>query len=52
MSGKVVATLVNQPLAAGRYERTFTADGLASGVYFYRLTTGSFSKTKKMILSK
>jgi hypothetical protein len=52
VSGKVVATLVNETLAEGRYERTFTAHGLASGVYFYRLTTGSFSKTKKMIFSK
>jgi hypothetical protein len=52
VSGKEVVTLVNENLAAGRHERTFAADGLASGVYFYRLTAGAFSATKKMILSK
>jgi hypothetical protein len=50
--GREVATLVNENLRAGSYETTFDAAGLASGVYFYKLHVGSFSATRKMILSK
>ena len=48
--GRKVTTLVNEPKAPGNYEITFNASQLASGVYFYRLTSGSFVQTKKMIL--
>jgi photosystem II stability/assembly factor-like uncharacterized protein len=48
--GRELATLVNEEMKPGRYERTFDASGLASGVYFYRLLTGSFVETRKMIL--
>jgi hypothetical protein len=50
--GREVATLVNERKAAGRYEVRFDASGLASGVYIYRLTAGSFVQTRKMILLK
>lgn len=50
--GKEIATLVNGRQAAGRYHVPFTAVGLASGVYFYRLQAGSFVETKKMMLVK
>jgi hypothetical protein len=46
--GKEVATLVNEELKAGTYETNFDAAGLSSGLYFYKLTSGSFSETKKM----
>ncbi len=51
--GREVATLVNEHLEAGVYhERTFNAGGLASGIYFARLTSGSASKLQKMIFVK
>jgi hypothetical protein len=48
--GREVATLVNEVRAPGAYHITWNAAGLASGVYLYRLTAGSFSETKKMLL--
>ncbi|MEE9451021.1 MAG: T9SS type A sorting domain-containing protein [Ignavibacteriaceae bacterium] len=36
----------------GSYEVEFEATGLPSGVYFYRLQSGNFVKTKKMVLMK
>ena len=47
-----VATLVNQEKPAGKYSVNFDANNLPSGIYFYRLTAGNFSETKKMILLK
>jgi hypothetical protein len=48
--GREVATLVNEQLGTGNYERTFNAEGLTSGVYFYRLQAGGFVQTKKLLL--
>jgi len=48
--GNEVAVLVNENKPSGNYEVDFNASGLSSGVYFYKLTSGSFSQTKKMIL--
>ena len=48
--GKEVATLVDEIKPAGSYEVEFNAGNLASGIYFYRLKTGSFMQTKKMSL--
>ncbi len=48
--GREVATLVNENQSAGIYEVEFNASRLSSGVYFYKLTAGNFSQTKKMIL--
>jgi hypothetical protein len=45
-----VAVLVNDRKAAGSYQVTFSAAGLSSGVYFYRLTTGEFAQTRKMVV--
>jgi hypothetical protein len=50
--GKEVATLVNEKLNAGTYEVTFNALQYPSGVYFYKLRTGEYSETKRMILTK
>ncbi len=50
--GREVSTLVNEVKAAGNYKATFNATRLPSGVYFYKLTAGGFSQTKKMILLK
>ena len=48
--GKEVATLVNEEKPAGTYEIEFEAGNLSSGIYFYRLTSGSFMQTRKMVL--
>ena len=48
--GREVAELANGRYPAGRYEFPFDARGLASGVYFYRLTAGANVSTRKMIL--
>ena len=50
--GQEVATIVNEEQDAGYHQITFNASGLSSGVYFYRLETGDFTKTMKMILLK
>ena len=47
--GQRVASLVDQVQEAGIYQITFKAAGLASGFYFYRLRTGGFEKTEKML---
>ncbi|MGV8018533.1 MAG: T9SS type A sorting domain-containing protein [Ignavibacteria bacterium] len=52
VSGREVANLVNENLAIGTYEFAFNASKLNSGVYFYKLSSGSFSDTKKMMLIK
>ena len=48
--GREVAVLVNEDLAAGRYERPFDASRLSSGVYLCRLTSGSIVQTRKLML--
>lgn len=50
--GAEVATLVNSDLSAGSYEVEFDARDFASGAYFYRMVSGEFTETKRMILLK
>ncbi len=52
MLGKEVAELVNENKAAGYYRVNFDASKLASGIYIYSINAGSFSMSKKMILTK
>ncbi len=52
MLGREVAVLVNEYHNAGTYEALFEGSNLSSGVYFYRLSSGVFVQTKKMILVK
>jgi hypothetical protein len=52
VTGSEVTTLVNGWRDAGYHEVTFDAEGLASGVYLYRLTAGTFQAEGKMILMK
>ena len=52
MSGKEVATLVNEVKTAGYYSVTFNAANLSSGVYFYSITANNFTAIKKMMLIK
>jgi len=48
--GRQVAVLVNQRYERGSYQAVFDASQLASGVYFYRIRTGEFEQTHKMVL--
>ena len=48
--GRELSTLASEELPAGIYSRQWNAEGLASGIYFYRLQAGSFTETKKLIL--
>jgi L-serine deaminase len=50
--GQVVARPIDGELKAGAYQVQFNASGLSSGLYFYRLRSGSFVDTKKMLLLK
>ncbi len=50
--GREVATLTNGYLAAGEHSFRFDGSKLSSGVYFCRLTAGSFVATTKMVLQK
>lgn len=55
--GKEVATLVNEHKPAGSYQVEFnvgqdSSPDIASGIYFYKLQSGSFVQTKKMLLLK
>ena len=50
--GNEVATLVNEQKPAGNYEVNFKASSLSSGVYFYKIQSGSFTQVRKMLLLK
>lgn len=50
MLGQEVTTLVDAQQEAGEYRVQWNADGLPSGVYYYRLQAGSYSETRKMLL--
>jgi hypothetical protein len=48
--GKEVSLLVNELQSTGKHAVTFMADGLSSGIYYYRIQTGNATVTKKLIL--
>jgi len=48
--GQQVATLVQAEQDAGSYDVKFDGSALASGMYFYRMQSGSFTETKKLLL--
>ncbi|MBE9491663.1 MAG: T9SS type A sorting domain-containing protein [Bacteroidetes bacterium] len=48
--GNEIATLVDEQKQPGEYEVEFDGSGLPAGIYYYRLTVGNFSQTRKMIL--
>jgi len=50
--GRQVATLVNEVKAPGSYEARFDGSRFSSGVYYYKLTSGSFTQTRTMMLVK
>jgi hypothetical protein len=50
--GREVRTIVNEKLQAGSYSVNFDAGNLPSGIYFYKLQTGTYSEVRSMILIK
>jgi thiol-disulfide isomerase/thioredoxin len=52
LTGKEIATLVNQEKEAGSYEMEWNGTGFASGVYFYKFESKDFSKVMRMVLIK
>lgn len=48
--GREVATLVDQQMPSGTHQTTWNAQGMTSGVYFYKISIGNFSNIRKMIL--
>jgi hypothetical protein len=50
--GREVATLVNEQKDAGYYKATFNAAKFSSGVYFYRMSAGSYTSVKKLLVMK
>jgi hypothetical protein len=50
--GKEIATLVNEEKSAGNYQVEFDGRKFSSGIYYYKLNSGDFTQTKKMILIK
>ena len=52
LTGQEVATLLNEIKEPGNYELDFSAAGLSSGIYFYRMTANNFIQVKKMSILK
>ncbi|MFZ5515272.1 MAG: T9SS type A sorting domain-containing protein [Candidatus Zhuqueibacterota bacterium] len=50
--GQEVATVIDKPMDAGFKGVTWNAANLPSGVYFYQLTAGSMTQSKRMVLMK
>ena len=50
--GREVETLINEQLNAGTYEVSWNAVNYPSGVYYYKLSAGEFSQTRKAVLIK
>lgn len=52
LMGREVATLVDETKTAGRYDVSFDAGKISSGMYFYRLIAGAFNQTRRMVFVK
>ena len=50
--GREIKEIVNGNYNWGKYSVSFSAEELTSGIYFYKLETGEFVSTKKLILLK
>ncbi len=50
--GKEIAVLFNDELLPGTYQKEWSANGLSSGVYFYKLQASNFNQTRKLVLLK
>jgi hypothetical protein len=52
MLGREVTVLVNEVKTPGFYSVDFNSTGLSSGMYFYKMESGAFTDTKKLMLIK
>ena len=52
ITGERVDVLISEELNAGKYNYQWNGSNLTSGIYLYRLSTGSFVETRKMLLIK
>jgi hypothetical protein len=50
INGREIQTLLNEQLNPGTYEITFEAGNLPSGIYFYKLMSGEYTDTKRIVL--
>ena len=50
--GQLLTTLVDEELSPGTYRIHWNAEGCATGAYYYRLETGAFSNTQRLIFIK
>lgn len=50
--GQEIATLVNEVKSPGTYALKWNAEGIPSGIYFYKMQSGSFSATRRMMVLK
>ncbi|MHB1687480.1 MAG: T9SS type A sorting domain-containing protein [Ignavibacteriaceae bacterium] len=48
--GREVVSLINEEKQSGKYQVTFNANNLSSGIYFYRIKAGEFIQTERLIL--
>lgn len=48
--GQEIATMVSESLNPGTYSKQWNANGVASGVYYYRLQAGDLVQTRKLLL--
>lgn len=50
--GQQISEIINADMSAGIHEMNFNASGLASGVYIYKVSSGAWSSSKKMLYLK
>ena len=50
--GQEVTTLIDKKMEAGSHTVEWNAARFSSGVYFYRISAGNFTETKKMMILK
>ena len=50
--GREIATIISEELSSGTHRRRWDAEGMATGIYFYQLRSGSVTETKKLVLLK
>ena len=52
LPGHEITTLINKVLLRGNHKIEFNAKSLSTGIYYYKITAGLFTETKKFILLK
>ncbi len=52
INGQELVTLVQNSFSQGSYEAGWNAENYPSGIYFYKLVSGDYTETKKMVLLK